>query len=116
MPAKPRRLLPDVRRAVELRRVDERLLLRRLEVVVRPREAERVEADFRALDRPRDDRDELDDFEREALERPDLARVELDFRDPELPEDFLPRWDLVSPFSRRILFTVRAATSSARPP
>jgi len=25
------------------------------------------------------------------------------------------RWDFVSPFSRRILFTVRAATSSARP-
>jgi len=28
----------------------------------------------------------------------------------------LDRFDLVSPFSRRILFTVRAATSSARPP
>ncbi|TMF24729.1 MAG: hypothetical protein E6I31_03330 [Chloroflexi bacterium] len=28
----------------------------------------------------------------------------------------LDRCDLVSPFSRRTLFTVRAATSSARPP
>jgi hypothetical protein len=28
----------------------------------------------------------------------------------------LDRFDLVSPFSLRILFTVRAATSSARPP
>src|SRR5437588_6153907 len=33
-------------------------------------------------------------------------------------EDFFgrERWDLVSPFSRRILLTVRAATSSARRP
>jgi len=35
-----------------------------------------------------------------------------------LLEDFVEpdRWDFASPFSRRILFTVRAATSSARPP
>jgi len=35
-----------------------------------------------------------------------------------LVEDFFEpdRWAFVSPFSRRILFTVRAATSSARPP
>jgi hypothetical protein len=38
----------------------------------------------------------------------ELALLE-DFFDPD-------RWDFVSPFSRRILFTVRAATSSARPP
>jgi len=53
-------------------------------------------------------RDPLDrDFvERDLLE---LDRLEVFF----LPLD---RWALVSPFSRRILFTVRAATSSARPP
>jgi hypothetical protein len=38
----------------------------------------------------------------------ELDRVE-DFFEPD-------RWLFVSPFSRRILFTVRAATSSARPP
>jgi len=52
---------------------------------------------------------------RDRAERNFVARdlVELalvvDFFGPE-------RWDFVSPFSRRILFTVRAATSSARPP
>ena len=64
------------------------------------------------------DRDEavrllLDRLEAERLEaeRLELARAVLDPADA-----FLPRCDLVSPFSRRILFTVRAATSSARPP
>ena len=45
--------------------------------------------------------------------------VELDLLELErLEVFFLPpdRCDLVSPFSRRILFTVRAATSSARRP
>jgi hypothetical protein len=42
--------------------------------------------------------------------------VELDFLDV-VEAFFAPdRRDLVSPFSRRILFTVRAATSSARRP
>jgi hypothetical protein len=68
-------------------------------------------ADFRgrvpeAPDRDFDDRDlvevdRLDD--RLALDRLG-ERLELD------------RFDLVSPFSLRILLTVRAATSSARPP
>ena len=43
-----------------------------------------------------------------------LELFDRDFVDPDLLE--LDRFDFVSPFSRRILFTVRAATSSARPP
>jgi len=41
-----------------------------------------------------------------------------DLLEPVLLDDFFEpdRWALVSPFSRRILFTVRAATSSARAP
>jgi hypothetical protein len=50
---------------------------------------------------------------------PARARVERDFVERDrlaLDRPFLDRWDFVSPFSRRILLTVRAATSSARPP
>jgi hypothetical protein len=100
---------------VELRRVDDRA---RLALDDRPpverREPERF---FDCpLERERVDLDELD--ERERLERLELERLELDFErlDPERPDDFFPRCDFVSPFSRRILLTVRAATSSARPP
>jgi hypothetical protein len=110
IPANPRRLVEpplfDARRAPEVRRaVEERVLdldelrreaedeLRREDDVRRPLERERVE--------------------RDRLELECLEVVPLDF---DRPDDFLPRWDLVSPFSRRILFTVRAATSSARPP
>jgi len=52
---------------------------------------------------------------RDFVERDFAARVLLE---PALLGDFFEpdRWDFVSPFSRRILFTVRAATSSARPP
>ena len=64
---------------------------RRLELVVRARVEVREPARVRL---------ELGPFER--------ARLEAD--------DVLPARDLVSPFSRRILLTVRAATSSARPP
>jgi len=91
MPAKPRRPLAD----------------RRTEDGRRPRLAV---ADFRAglaeaLDRDLVDRDVLD------LERlGDLFRLDLGDRLA------LDRVDLASPFSLRILFTVRAATSSARPP
>jgi hypothetical protein len=54
-------------------------------------------------------------------ERRDLAGRDFDARDLRglaVVDDFfdLARWALVSPFSRRILFTVRAATSSARAP
>ena len=98
MPANPRRLPElrpdDVRRALEVER--------------------------RADDRPRDEllardavlRDLRDEVDRERLV---LERRERLDADP-LDEDFFLRWALVSPFSRRILFTVRAATSSARPP
>ena len=91
MPAKPRRPLAD----------------RRAEDGRRPRLAV---ADFRvglaeAPDRDLVDRDVLD------LERlGDLFRLDLGDRLA------LDRVDLASPFSLRILFTVRAATSSARPP
>jgi hypothetical protein len=62
---------------------------------------------------------------REVVERDFVARdfVAPDFATRDLLElalvdDFFEpdRWVFVSPFSRRILFTVRAATSSARPP
>ena len=76
-----------------------RLAVRRAEEVRRPRLAvarlrERVR-DFAAPDELEVDRLRLD-----RLADP----LELD------------RFDLVSPFSRRTLFTVSAATSSARPP
>jgi hypothetical protein len=122
MPANPRRLRPfldepEVRRDVELLRVD---ALDDRPPVDR-REPERF-FDC-ALERERVDLDELDDLERLELERLDpdrleLDRLELDFErlEPERRDDFFPRCDLVSPFSRLILLTVRAATSSARPP
>jgi hypothetical protein len=52
---------------------------------------------------------------RDPVERDFVGR---DLLDVDLAEDFFERdrWDLVSPFSRRILLTVRAATSSARRP
>jgi len=56
---------------------------------------------------------------REAVERDFVVLdvVERDLRVERLEDFFAPdRFDFVSPFSRRILFTVRAATSSARPP
>lgn len=64
--------------------------------------------------------DDLLDLVRDLVERDFVERdlVERDLPEPEVLEDlFAPeRWDLVSPFSRRILLTVRAATSSARRP
>jgi hypothetical protein len=64
------------------------------------------------------------DRAREPVDRDFVAR---DLLEPERLRDVfrldrladpleLDRLALVSPFSRRILFTVRAATSSARPP
>ena len=57
---------------------------------------------------------------RDRVERDLVARdfATRDLLELALLEDFFEpdRWDFVSPFSRRILFTVRAATSSARPP
>jgi hypothetical protein len=102
MPANPRRLveppLLDARRAPEVRRAVEARLLDLDEL--------RRDADVRRpLERERDERERLD------VECLEVVRLDFD-----RPDDFLPRWDLVSPFSRRILFTVRAATSSARPP
>ena len=93
-------------------------------------EEERLEVEERRapppeLDRVRDDRDLLDDVDRDrlALDRPLRDRLEADPRELERvrleldrPDDFFRRWDFVSPFSARILLTVRAATSSARPP
>jgi len=70
------------------------------------------------LERERFDRvvDVLRDRVRDPVDRGFVERdlLELD----RLGAFFFPldRCDLVSPFSRRILFTVRAATSSARPP
>ena len=60
--------------------------------------------------------DVLRDRVRERVERGFVARERLEL--DRLAVFFFPpdRCDLVSPFSRRILFTVRAATSSARPP
>jgi hypothetical protein len=81
------------------------------------RDGRRVEArrpwlavvDLRELVRERADRGF---FDRDALERGvdrlRAGRVADDVFEPDRFE--------VSPFSRRILFTVRAATSSARPP
>src|ERR1700694_1844664 len=61
-----------------------------------------------------------EDFFGAVVERDLVARefAVRDFFELALVEDFfeLDRWLLVSPFSRRILFTVRAATSSARAP
>jgi hypothetical protein len=94
MPAKPRPLLDD----------------RRVEAARRPRLAV---AGFRArvrelLNREVADRDLLALDRRGDLfaldRRGDLFALDRD------------RFDVVSPFSRRILFTVLAATSSARPP
>jgi hypothetical protein len=59
-------------------------------------------------------RDRLVDFLEPARERVDRLFVDRERLAVDRP--FLDRWDLVSPFSRRILLTVRAATSSARPP
>ena len=59
-------------------------------------------------------RERLADFFEPVRERVDRDFVERERLAVERP--FLDRWDLVSPFSRRILLTVRAATSSARPP
>jgi hypothetical protein len=58
---------------------------------------------------------ELDFVGRDFCARDFAAR---DLLELVLVDDFfdLDRWVFVSPFSRRILFTVRAATSSARPP
>ena len=60
----------------------------------------------------------VDDFRVRVRDRVDLGFAERPFVDREVLEDFFARdrVDLVSPFSRRILLTVRAATSSARPP
>jgi hypothetical protein len=57
------------------------------------------------------DLDDRRDFIARVFDARDLLEVVRvgDFFEPE-------RWALVSPFSRRILFTVRAATSSARAP
>ncbi len=65
---------------------------------------DRLVEDLRARARDRVERD----FVARGFALLALALVE-DFFEPD-------RWDFVSPFSRRILFTVRAATSSARPP
>jgi hypothetical protein len=58
---------------------------------------------------------ELDFVGRDFCARDFAAR---DLLELVLVDDFfdLDRWVFVSPFSRRILFTVRAVTSSARPP
>jgi hypothetical protein len=86
-----------VRRDLELRRVVERRLP----------EVARVEA-RRGRDVEEEERRDRDvEVRRDAAERVD--RLDVRFL-------ALERWDLVSPFSRRILLTVRAATSSARPP
>jgi hypothetical protein len=87
MPAKPRPRLAE-RRADAVRRP-------RLGVGLRERVREVLDRDLAARDEP-----EVDRFRLDRLADP----LELD------------RFDLVSPFSRRILFTVRAATSSARLP
>ena len=69
------------------------------------------------LDRPVED---LRARVRDRVERDFVARdfAARDLLELALVEDFVEpdRWDFASPFSRRILFTVRAATSSARPP
>lgn len=118
MPAKPRRLPPlrdepDVRLAVVRWGEEDRERL----AVDRARDDFRAEPE-RALVRERVDRGLLDVLLRLLLR--DLEVLELleleDRRVVERPDDFLPRCALVSPFSRRILLTVRAATSSARPP
>jgi hypothetical protein len=58
------------------------------------------------------------DFEERGEERLDRLLEDLRARVLDRVEDFFEpdRLDFVSPFSRRILLTVRAATSSARPP
>jgi hypothetical protein len=60
----------------------------------------------------------VDDFDERVRDPDERDFVEWDLAEVDLVEDFLERarWLLVSPFSRRILLTVRAATSSARPP
>jgi len=65
--------------------------------------------DERRIEEARPPRLAVADFRDRVLEPFDLDFVDRD----ELEVD---RFDLVSPFSLRILFTVRAATSSARPP
>jgi hypothetical protein len=117
MPANPRRLfeprpLLDARRADDVRLPDEDLLRP-------PADLERlaVRRDADVEDRPDCPRDLAERDERVRLEPERLAldRLLLELPVFDLP-DFLVRCDLVSPFSRRILLTVRAATSSARPP
>jgi hypothetical protein len=115
MPAKPRRLPvrlepAEVRLAVPLRRDDVREELERLELE-RPREDP-----ARDVDRDRVEPDLVDRERADELLRLVLLDLEPERRALERPELFLPRCAFVSPFSRRILFTVRAATSSARPP
>jgi len=91
MPAKPRPRLPE----------------RRAEDVRRPRLAA---AGLRVGLAEPPDRDLVDRDVLEAERLGDLFRLDLADRLA------LDRDDLASPFSLRILFTVRAATSSARPP
>jgi hypothetical protein len=59
--------------------------------------------------------DDLRERVRDPVERDFVERGLLEV---DLVEAFFARdpWLFVSPFSRRILLTVRAATSSARPP
>jgi hypothetical protein len=77
----------------------------RLVADLRDRVRDVVERDFVARDFVARDFVARDFATRDLLE---LALVD-DFFEPD-------RWVFDSPFSRRILFTVRAATSSARPP
>jgi hypothetical protein len=118
MPAKPRRL-PELRRDPDVRRpvADERRALERRDWLP-ARAVERVDLDLLGdVDRVRlvVERREL---ERRApdLELLDFEPLDFDRLDFERLDETLPRCDFVSPFSRRILFTVRAATSSALPP
>jgi hypothetical protein len=70
-----------------------------------------------AKPRPRDDERRVEELRRPCVAVADLRLTEpfaRDFAGRDLLE--LDRFDLVSPFSRRILFTVLAATSSARRP
>jgi len=80
----------------------------------------RLPADLARGAARRDLVDEVREPLRELVDRVffDFDRLELEREraDALRPDDFLARCDFVSPFLRRILFTVRAATSSARPP
>jgi hypothetical protein len=70
------------------------------------------------LDARRDRLARAGDFDDRGADRLDRLADDFRARVRERVEDFfeLDPWLFVSPFSRRILFTVRAATSSARPP